>query len=401
MAFRASVNKIIEPWNASYVEGMNRSNAPNLGLTHPVTNRTLSLQMPVARLWGGVIAGGLLSSVVKYTDGFLPSLVVPGYFGPGTVGLSALQDSTYQNISTITDWIDDGPPVASMKKALAAMSSIRINPNAETTEEALVEAIECAISLCVRTYDVRVQEGNLQTKILATDNGQTGSIRYPTKGGMQDAVVWSAHVNKTKYMVMGGDLYTMSLAITSALTGTIVNSSFVVYDIVANGTGVSVKGLPIPSEESPSGSSPEITTIYAQKNFSRTIENVAASLNNHLQRYATNRVLGKVLVQETFVHVRWPWLVLPLVLVLAGTAALLAVICQTRKEKAVLWKCSSLPLVYRGPKGLSCGTENVSTAGASLGRANTVAAMYTDARHVRMTLGYEDNVGERRLVRSD
>jgi hypothetical protein len=51
---------------------------------------------------------------------------------------------------------------------------------------------------------------------------------------------------------------------------------------------------------------------------------------------------------ETHVQVRWIWLTLPGVLILASTAFLALAMLETRRRKAEVWKDSSLALIFHG-----------------------------------------------------
>lgn len=57
-------------------------------------------------------------------------------------------------------------------------------------------------------------------------------------------------------------------------------------------------------------------------------------------------IKGKVLETVAFINVRWLWLILPTVVVIATFILLVAVIIQTRKE--YIWKSSPLALVFLG-----------------------------------------------------
>ena len=56
-----------------------------------------------------------------------------------------------------------------------------------------------------------------------------------------------------------------------------------------------------------------------------------------------SRVPGKAFRTETYIHVRWPWIILPTFVVLASALLLLITTMATRHT--VLWKNSLLPLL--------------------------------------------------------
>jgi hypothetical protein len=78
-------------------------------------------------------------------------------------------------------------------------------------------------------------------------------------------------------------------------------------------------------------------------------KSLADRLTYHVRTDSTvcpGTIKGKALETLAFIHVRWLWLILPTVVVIATFVLLIAVIIQTRKE--YLWKSSPLALVFLG-----------------------------------------------------
>lgn len=63
---------------------------------------------------------------------------------------------------------------------------------------------------------------------------------------------------------------------------------------------------------------------------------------------SSNMVRGTELDMETYVHVRWPWLTLPVLCVISALVLLICVILQTRREGALVWKSSVLAYLFHG-----------------------------------------------------
>ncbi|CAG7995224.1 unnamed protein product [Penicillium salamii] len=82
--------------------------------------------------------------------------------------------------------------------------------------------------------------------------------------------------------------------------------------------------------------------------FEKTVENIAASLTKFGLEGTNQSVDGTVQVTKVFVHVRWPWLILPGCLVVAGTIFLVVTIAVSSKNRAPLWKSSALVPYYHG-----------------------------------------------------
>ncbi|CAI7569687.1 unnamed protein product [Penicillium bialowiezense] len=92
--------------------------------------------------------------------------------------------------------------------------------------------------------------------------------------------------------------------------------------------------------------------------FEKTIENMAASLTKFGLEGTSQSVDGTVQVTKVFVHVRWPWLILPGCLVVAGSIFLVITIAVSSKNRAPLWKSSALVPYYHGLQGVDDDDHN-------------------------------------------
>lgn len=81
----------------------------------------------------------------------------------------------------------------------------------------------------------------------------------------------------------------------------------------------------------------------------RFVKNMALSLSNDVRTTGDgDAVLGNMLIQETYVHVRWWWLFFPGVLQTLTAVYLVATMMQSRRESAPAWKSSSLAVFRFG-----------------------------------------------------
>jgi hypothetical protein len=323
------------------------------------------------------------------------------------LGLVAGESYTIQQLSSITDWVNfadyDKVPIGGVLSPLVGLSSISINPDAVSAEDSVTEALECALTLCVNEYDVQVQSGKLSTSIKSTDYVQISQGDYYDEFNATGTAWVDGHL----YTVNGSALLFMLDSLVDALTGSVgVHQAFrYFFEYLAGDVQIDAPLSFDPDTSVPYFSNHsniisdgltydtyEVFAIRKHGNLSQTLENVAASLNYHLQKYATDQVSGKVLIHETYVCVRWAWLVLPLFLIVLGMLALLLTIWQTRQREAILWKSSSLPLLYRGPAGLMSRPDSFGDMQNS--RRNTIAAMHADAKNFRVRLLREHETGE-------
>ncbi|KAJ9656522.1 hypothetical protein H2198_004871 [Neophaeococcomyces mojaviensis] len=65
---------------------------------------------------------------------------------------------------------------------------------------------------------------------------------------------------------------------------------------------------------------------------------------------------------ETFIKIQWPWITLPVIVVLSANILLAIMIVQSRRKRAPIWKSSVLALLFHGlqPSRINTGNEPMS-----------------------------------------
>jgi len=88
--------------------------------------------------------------------------------------------------------------------------------------------------------------------------------------------------------------------------------------------------------------------LYYRDDLSRIMAEVATSFSTYLRSLPApnNRAVGTAWKMETFIHVRWGWLILPILVVLMGVVFLLSAIIRTRR--LAVWKSSILAILFHG-----------------------------------------------------
>jgi hypothetical protein len=86
--------------------------------------------------------------------------------------------------------------------------------------------------------------------------------------------------------------------------------------------------------------------VIANHNLSYVMNNIAASLSKIALDVSGNAVTGVVRVSETYVLVRWEWLMLTIALVAAGLFMFLVTGLRTAQPHNNLWLSSLLTLFY-------------------------------------------------------
>lgn len=73
---------------------------------------------------------------------------------------------------------------------------------------------------------------------------------------------------------------------------------------------------------------------------------MATSITDNIRSSAKSiSVRGKAFRTEMFIEVRWPWVIRPITVVVLSTVLLAATATASRKQQAILWKASVIPLL--------------------------------------------------------
>jgi hypothetical protein len=83
-------------------------------------------------------------------------------------------------------------------------------------------------------------------------------------------------------------------------------------------------------------------------NMTQLMDNVAASMTDYIRNVSSTVEHGTAWGSESFVHVRWAWLVLPLALAPLSFLFLLSAIWISGHHNVKVWKSSSLATIFHG-----------------------------------------------------
>ncbi|KAJ5462393.1 hypothetical protein N7530_010598 [Penicillium desertorum] len=90
----------------------------------------------------------------------------------------------------------------------------------------------------------------------------------------------------------------------------------------------------------------KLGTILRMDNLNRLLDSISISVTDTFRMNPLcHEIRGKAFREETFIHVRWPWIILPVIVTLGSIALLLGTAIESKHRKAVLWKCMVLPLL--------------------------------------------------------
>ena len=115
--------------------------------------------------------------------------------------------------------------------------------------------------------------------------------------------------------------------------------------------------------QSPYGSATPMVgdLLFQSPNVNDTIRAVSNSMTENI-RLSPNATanMGTALTMTTFIKVKWEWLALPLTLLAMTMILLVIVIVLTHKQKVVVWKSSSLAMLFHDTEGWNIPPGSVS-----------------------------------------
>lgn len=197
----------------------------------------------------------------------------------------------------------------------------------------LLEANECSIYDCVKTYNVSIREGKAYEDVIASWHNESmpqersGSIVYPRYLNPPNS---SHNLNHSGPYMMNGEAQ-------DSING-FVSGKFQGIVAVDTAKNVAWDGNGDPR------------WIYAEGNVSLVLENVALAVTDEMQTSQPNRleIYGQQISDEIYVQIRWEWLTLPVLVVVLSAAFLLQTMYATYSCGARVWKSSNLVLLYHG-----------------------------------------------------
>ena len=102
--------------------------------------------------------------------------------------------------------------------------------------------------------------------------------------------------------------------------------------------------------QSPQTSSDWMQALYEHgiTNIPHSLDNLATSLTNHM-RLQGQPAEGIVNQDQTFIYLRWEWLILPFAVEVPAIFFVTGTIISTVKSDLPVWKASALAMFFHGP----------------------------------------------------
>jgi Protein of unknown function (DUF3176) len=209
---------------------------------------------------------------------------------------------------------------------------------------------QCALYFCVNKYKVTVENSNATTTVVSTWTSEYGT---PTVGapmepggmnGTKDAILRlpddDGGQNNNTYTITAGSLANLQAWLAVTLSGS-MNTSFSV-----------VQGAVWANDEM------VVLNQTTDWDFlmSRLAKAITTYIRDPVQSGSAKYVLGTASRVETFVHVQWHWITLPLALVGMSILFLGGTMMKNESKRALAWKSSSLALLFHGLEGVRKNT---------------------------------------------
>ena len=230
----------------------------------------------------------------------------------------------------------------------------------ELKDVASADVWECSLSWCGKHYpETNVVNGTLNAppaisvalQLLSPVPVRNGSLDYFQLSTLNGASVGPHNFTLNAYDMLHAGTYLQSLFTTSQLAehGNFHRPDFVDISYA----------------------------LWKANNMPKTMSAIADSMTNYIRNgQNSTSVYGQAYQPQTFILVHWPWLILPVVLVFFALVLLSISIALNRQRQALLWKSSSLPLLFHGMNDTWVGS----------GKLDVLADMEHSAKQMRMKL---------------
>lgn len=240
---------------------------------------------------------------------------------------------------------------AGIDSPLYAMGYLDMDLNEDHSRMVLKQAVECALTPCVRTEHTEMKSYVLDPAVTHTDYGHIEFDQSQPDGTVTSG--FRTSVNGTNYSMVDrgtqnydGSANDFIRSLRIVLEGNSTYTRQGNYYGNGNENNFDYEATAFTQTSSPWSSIGQ-QAIDGSGNFTDVADGVARAVSGKLQDLQDTALNGTVLRSEIIVNVRWGWLAFPLSLVLLGVGGLVATILATRRSHLPIWKDSVLPLLLR------------------------------------------------------
>ena len=267
--------------------------------------------------------------------------------GPTLSGLGGQINATVTNISSSLNHI----------QASVFKFSTLISKRIKDPKDAY--AVECAMWYCVQTYRASVEDSVISQHALRSWRNDSARLdQYSDLIYNVSAFDPNARVDSTIFKVS----HLAAKALNSFMSETFTGSGGI------NNTGSAF-------------SSDVIQALYNTGNLTARLDNLAVSMSNNIRQQndsVASPSHGTAWKDETYVHVRWAWLSFPITVAGLALAFLVGTIIETAHRDILVWKSSTLALLFHG--------QDLDLTNPPMIHVNRASRMAQMARHVKLHL---------------
>ena len=216
-------------------------------------------------------------------------------------------------------------------------------------------AFECILQFCVKTYNASVQDGVFYEQELdwLGETGPTTMVTFddlPVTVGFGLDSFQNITVDGATFSVNTIDLYTVSNWFSTTFNGTVMSgrdsvfyySSDTMNSIHQALTGQENQVYIMDKKDYVS----DLNPIF--KNMERTMTTMLRNGYLGERSNGTGLAVGTATRDETYLHVVWPWIILPALVQVLVLLFLALVILNTRRERVEVYKGSLLSVLFHG-----------------------------------------------------
>jgi hypothetical protein len=232
------------------------------------------------------------------------------------------------------------------------------------------EASQCLLSLCEREVTITAREGSVSSTLLSPNYGtlfkhDTKTCWQPEEGNatlVGDSLVVG---NVTYYMDRSMRAFCPVTGYGDAVRSYLAGKSTTEMLNYANTDAVFVSTM------APNRSSATVGE-RSTRSLQERLENMATALTNYGFEKTNETVRGRAYAEESYVEVRWWWILLPTLLQLSTLVLFLTTVVYSHLNDVPIWKSSILAIIYHGVEDLD---EKKDVAAERLSGMNAVARM--------------------------
>lgn len=278
-----------------------------------------------------------------------------------------------------------------VQSPLAVFGYVSVQLSEFTLNVSIKEASRCLITLCEREYQISIERGHTRLPVLSKNYGILFTPKAVGDHGQPSTdTCWQSEAGPVTLSTLDGG---NSFQGTNRRAFCPVDgyAPFFVRTLKANATvpltlwrndfsepyGLDIH-LRWPYSDS------DIVGRLSAKGLRGKFEGIAASLTRLGHRKSIITVTGRAFGNETYVHIRWVWMILPVSLEIATLVLLLATVIQSHRAELPTWKSSILGLYYhdQGSKDAGMPLERLSDMDKAAGSTTVRLVMDPRVGHV-------------------